>query len=287
MCSLKETFGRIADVTKSIIRDAWFAFKFNILHITRSDSLIMLNNTNLCDVDLELGLGNELYINILKERKDSEDFKNSKNPILLIHGSGASHAEWLVCKKYITKALHKHDIYAFSMTNNRVPSKMDNHVIEEFTNRTIPNLEKIYHKYNKSVILIGHSMGGLVAVDLLREYSDMIKSIITISSPLQGAPLLTKFPFNKLCNSNRHKQMTPESIFIKKMHNLAMNTSVKILCYGSANDIHVPSAYAQFPVDIMHNKKYDKMVISGYGHGSIIDNGEIWNNIMLWLDMIG
>ena len=73
------------------------------------------------------------------------------------------------------------------------------------SNTSIQNIsEGIWRSYNGSfpqnAILIGHSMGGLVARDLEFSHSNSVKGIITIGTPNQGAQVVSEL-FNGSANN--------------------------------------------------------------------------------------
>jgi len=54
------------------------------------------------------------------------------------------------------------------------------------------------NQFNQNTILIGHSMGGLVARELERNHSTKIKGIITLGTPHQGAHVAKELRFGGL-----------------------------------------------------------------------------------------
>lgn len=210
--------------------------------------------------------------------------------IVLIHGSGSNNKEWFVPKKLIKKYLSNYIIYAINLHDYYRPGSMPDKSITEFTDVARQQLKDIYERHDMSITLIGHSMGGLVSLELLDriqivedvDNDKVIKNIITISSPIKGAPLLTKTFFSKILNTFRHQEMTPKSEYLINLHNIVRSSKLntnpnRILTIGSTKDIHVPNDYAS-----LENINSDHMVVE-YGHGSIVDNHEIWINISQWL----
>ncbi len=325
-------------------------------------------------------------------------------PIILIHGSGGNQSEWIESIPWLKKYFNLHPIYAFSMDldfnfingeqtiNNRPPSicyflkKTKDHMINYYVKKLDKHIKYVIekHDYGKQVILIGHSMGGLVASELLYDVIDKYKinnkvgdkldnkvdnrvdkldnkvdnrvdnkvdnrvdnkvdkldnkvdkldnkvdnrvdnkydynimAIVTISSPLQGAPLLNT-NIKKILNTRRHKQMTPGSKYLSKFKEKILNTNVPYLSIGSEQDIHVPDSHAKLNDKISHEndinghtylslkdglniyndydkddknmfnrlfrKRYAHSVINGYGHFSIVSSELLWKKIKLWLE---
>jgi len=234
-----------------------------------------------------------------------------KNPIILVHGSGGNQSEWLYALPYINKHLWMHPTYAFTMdlefdekTNKQyirdIPHdlsfgalKMKKHShkidnpIEHYVDKLANAVRYVHRAHNKNVILIGHSMGGLIANKLaVGDYGKYIDSVMCISSPLQGAPLLKYNIMKKILNTRRHKQMTPNSEFLECLYDSIKNNPARHnrLTFGSNQDIHVPNDYAQLPVDVRATTaSVDHIDIHGYGHFSIVSAERIWKNIARWL----
>lgn len=209
------------------------------------------------------------------------------NPILLIHGGGNCNKQWFVCKKIIKKYLPNNSIYAIDLYQNNPINKEQN--INEFTQIAKKDLENIYRKYNKPVIIIGHSMGGLIALQLLDTNDDMIKTVISIGAPIQGAPLLKTNLISKFFNEKHHIDMVPNSYYLNELYKIILKTKKSILTIGSVNDFHAPDEYARIPVDIviaMRNPKLSHVTLKDYGHGSIINNDETWYFVSLWLNQL-
>ncbi|MBB6481341.1 alpha/beta hydrolase [Spirochaeta isovalerica] len=111
----------------------------------------------------------------------------------------------------------------------------------------------------KKILLIAHSMGSIIAWDVLKEYAPEVKidTLVTIGSPL-GIPVIRgrilKERKNPSVDKNR-KAETPENIS-RAWYNLAdFNDSVAIN-YDLAPDF-TPNSSGVFPEDLLVANKYE------------------------------
>jgi len=111
------------------------------------------------------------------------------NNYVWIHGLNGSADSWLVYQN------------AFTPNNGTRPAYK--------SDKSITNITKDFRSANialfgKNTILIGHSMGGLVARELERNHSSTIKGIVTIGTGHQGAQFAKELHFGGL-NSLKNK----------------------------------------------------------------------------------
>ena len=223
--------------------------------------------------------------------------------IILLHGSAANQNEWKESEIYLKKHFSDHPIYAFSMDlkfdvetgrqiniygkychslkSRRVCEKR-NASIDEYTHTLNDYVSFLNARYpGRDIVLIGHSMGGLVAVRYVSQLlsypmSAVVKKVVTIASPLQGAPLLENRLLRSLLNTNRHQDMTPKSRMLLGMHHDLVGSprkqNLEIRCFASQQDIHVPVEYARLDCEPNDNE-----VIAQYGHFSIVNSAVLWD----------
>lgn len=231
-------------------------------------------------------------------------------PIILLHGSSGNHLEWIESIAHLETHFLDNPIYAFSIDmhldeehnhqyyiNPHTGEKIDGNKISGFKMKDISSEQDVpieqfnqkvrtYVKFvqkkhnNKKVILIGHSMGGLLAHQyILKEGDSDIHSIVTIASPLNGSPLLLNRFILKSMNSARHHQMRPGSDYLIGLHNFIGNSInyPPTLSIGSINDMHVPDEYSRLPWDVAGClDNYQHHTLGGYGHFSIVSSEELW-----------
>lgn len=224
-----------------------------------------------------------------------------KNPILLVHGSSGNQFEWFPSISNIQHYLPNHDVFAFSMDLDFDPktfsyvnvptsllnmkytsTKLDLH-IEDYVQHLSKIIDYVLNRtHSDKVILIGQSMGGLTSLKCACEKnnSNKISDIICISSPLQGTPHMLNPLIKSILTYKRHQQMTPNSQFISTLNNDTKNLEkIRMLTFGSPQDIHVPSNYAR-----LHNVEH--VEINGVGHLSISKHEKVWEKIAAFLQYV-
>ncbi len=228
-----------------------------------------------------------------------------KIPIILVHGSGSSQSDWLEGLSEIENHFPDRPIFAFSLSlpfdfteekQNQAPigrfniarlrlqNSSEQLRIEEYSQKLNDRIEYICQKCkSEAVVLIGHSMGGLLSLLCAVSRPLQVAAVVCISSPLQGAPLLKNPWVSRMLKTTRHRQMTPGSNFLQQLHrDLAASVALPpILTIGSKQDIHVPS----HACTIQHDK-ITHVDVNGYGHFSITSAPRVWIEIQKWLDEI-
>jgi pimeloyl-ACP methyl ester carboxylesterase len=98
------------------------------------------------------------------------------------------------------------------------------------------------------VILFGHSMGGLVSLQLYAMDPDVVEAVVTFASPVRGVPLLAHWPLTWLLDTRRHLDMRPRSTFLCNLHEqLTSKLRKRVLSIVSTADLHVPADRACLP----------------------------------------
>lgn len=154
----------------------------------------------------------KFYLFPLKFLKLSCNVRKHKTAVLLIHGYSRNKTDWLWLRKQIGTL----PIF----TVNLSPSFAS---IEQITQNSIPQaIATIQNKIGcEKIILIGHSMGGLVA-SYYSEYLDtnnIISHIITIASPLHGTKI------SIMGYGQNAKQMCPGNSFLNHLRHKIHNSS--------------------------------------------------------------
>jgi pimeloyl-ACP methyl ester carboxylesterase len=193
--------------------------------------------------------------------------KPNRPSLLLIHGSGANEAQWLISYLYLKS---KYNVYSVQL--NRLPSNHEDS-IEDLSLIVLRKLEEIQmENESEKVILVGHSMGGLVAAHCVEHHQpDGVQLVVTINTPFNGAPGLTFLNMGTV----RHKQMTPQSEFLTQLNEKMKLTNHCYLCFGSSYDFQVPHAHAK-PI---HFNPSVGFFTHPFGHTSAILFPHIWNRV--------
>lgn len=117
-------------------------------------------------------------------------------PVVLVHGYACNSGYWHAMRRALTSAGIQHDAVDLE------PIFGD---IEDY----LPQLDRLVDRathaaYGKPVVVVGHSMGGLVARAYLRCYgADRIARIITIGTPHNGT-ILANYSAGSNCRQMRH-----------------------------------------------------------------------------------
>jgi pimeloyl-ACP methyl ester carboxylesterase len=221
--------------------------------------------------------------------EEKETFDHIKpTVIVLIHGSGFNQSEWIVARRHLAnhEELKHHKVISFDWDDGNPETS-----IEEYAARIAHHLPK-----DHNVILIGHSMGGLMAAyfaefygqDMANHHGIDIIGVVTIATPWKGSTSLLPFANFKnyfgLCPmAKRYRQMLPHSEFLmslyKQMEQNQHHTNPQYLTVGSHHDFLVPFPQCH-PPDFGQGK-HKKFNLSNVGHYSIITSSQLWNEVTI------
>jgi predicted alpha/beta hydrolase family esterase len=147
--------------------------------------------------------------------------------------------------------------------------------IDQHTKNLNDEIKKILQGTDvKKIILIGHSMGGLVALNYAlqnQEKKSLIKDVITIASPFQGTKI-AHMGFGKCA-----KDMYPDSLCLQSINESAKNNpNFRILQIGLKHDLIVPyqSAFLQ-DISIENTR-----TIENVGHVEVLMSEEMINALI-------
>jgi pimeloyl-ACP methyl ester carboxylesterase len=237
---------------------------------------------------LDLAIGAIIYLPlsmiklVSKKPLDETLFRvkpNVDRAILLIHGSGASEIQFMISRKIIDNIMKKegkvYRVYSCDLSNTYIHDRKLG--IEDYVTVASKYLVEISRRDNlREVVVIGHSMGGLVAAELASKHYQ-VKKVITIGTPLNGAPLLKTIGGCK--PTKRHKQMTPGSEYLKKLKDTILVAKYPLLCIGAEYDFQVPKQYAH-----MYGMMTATNMAVPFSHVTIILAPSTWEKIFSYLD---
>jgi triacylglycerol esterase/lipase EstA (alpha/beta hydrolase family) len=129
--------------------------------------------------------------------------------VVLIHGSGVNDWQWGVAKFFL-------DLHGLSFISVNYDYNLPIHKCTQNVKAQLPK--------NKSIILIGHSLGGLVARAIVNDVN--AKAIFLLNTPQKGAVILDWiYPIKKKydCSEN---DMRPESDFLKNLPKIDSKTTI-------------------------------------------------------------
>ena len=185
-----------------------------------------------------------------------------KSPLLvLVHGFGANDVQFLLARCLLRPL----PSVCVNLSSESIETSAQE--LEDF-------VEQLHHQNVESIVLVGVSMGGLVAAwyaENRTRSSVKILGIVTVGSPFRGAPLLRRVP--AAWKSTCHCQMTPNSAF---QHKLAQQIAISTYSYqtvGSRADFQVPDEYSSISKPPAH---YRHVSFPFPGHMMLTSWPTIW-----------
>jgi triacylglycerol lipase len=178
--------------------------------------------------------------------------------ILLVHGLVSNSGVWWLFGRRLKQllALQSKDVLIDSLDLGKPFESLDRYV-----EKLQKHLEQIMLKTEAPVVLIGHSMGGLVC----RAYLDLhpkqrVQKLITIGTPHHGSEVAKLFALPNLI------QMRPNSEWLKGL--LRQPSVPTIAIYSLHDNLVVPYANGQCTVT-------NSLPFKGIGHLSLLFNSDV------------
>lgn len=196
---------------------------------------------------------------------------NQKNntAILLIHGYYRNQADWLWMRKQL-KACNC-PIFTINL-------KPDLGTIQEITlNSLPPKIAKIQQQTEcKNIILIGHSMGGIVAsyYSEFLDHENLIKTIITLGTPLFGTKVAAGGA------GENAKQMLPGSKFLADLREKISKSQQKYYQICSKFDNLI------FPwrSALLDNNSNTQLILPFESHLGLLYSAEVATQLRAWVE---
>ena len=207
-------------------------------------------------------------------------------PILLIHGSGFNQSEWLPLRAFLATDPNIGPTYTVNLGglcwHDRSASIHDIAV-----NRIHPILELMFRDTGaRKAILVGHSLGGLIAAEVAETVakSGEILKVISICSPFHGAPLLEHA--DKICPSREtDQQMRDGSPYLQALrtgilHKDQQGKGARYYHIGSRMDALVPGNRA---VLALSHAQRCRIYNGIEGHYSVVLSPRVWRQVCEWI----
>ncbi|MDL2363117.1 MAG: alpha/beta hydrolase [Patescibacteria group bacterium] len=202
----------------------------------------------------------------------------SGDPVILLHGLGRSAQVW----KHIIPLLEKYNrrIVAFDLLGFGSSPKPDiPYNIDDHARAIIKSIEKL--KLTEQTVLVGHSMGCLVAVRVARLRPDLVRHLVLYEMPLyEGLPEKRTYKIRTDLYFKLYERIVQyQPTFNKETAKFAERTAVKIAGFEVTRDTWQPFIRSikntimrqtaaedikqlSMPMDVIYGT-YDMLVIRG------------------------
>ena len=182
-------------------------------------------------------------------------------PVLLLHGVLCNAGVWHPMKKYLT-ARGIGPIYALSYGPPLAS-------IELFAEQTAEKIDAILAATGaKQVVMVAHSMGGLVARAYLRRYGGAkVRRLITVGTPHQGSMLAYLFPGVSL------SQLRPRNEWLSELGASATDAHPPIVSLWSWHDSMVA------PQTSSVLERAENIALMGIGHNALLRDPEVFKRV--------
>jgi predicted alpha/beta hydrolase family esterase len=183
-------------------------------------------------------------------------------PVLLVHGVGCNAGVWSGLRRFLD-AQGLGPVYAISYGPPLAS-------IETFAEQLAARITEIRQATGAAqVLVVGHSMGGLVARAYLRKYGGTaVRALITIGTPHRGSRLAWMMTGPALA------EMRPASAFLAGLNGATERAAgVPVISLWSWHDSMVT------PQVSSRLDWADNIVISGVAHNALLGDRKVWARV--------
>lgn len=211
-------------------------------------------------------------------------------PILLLHGKGFCEMEWVIGRLFLNKSEYG-SVYSLNydgLASNDPAKTLNNYIDEKILPQLIKMTDAVYGKdcKNKEAVVMGHSMGGLLAEKLrqkAKEHGITIKFVFTIATPWQEPHLLKYLSEATVQESAQYQAMLQKNL--NPLIETALTAERRGECqYFSASSTTDPMVSA--PNGILSEDPRHQFVTSFLGHYGIIVFFTVWWWVREHMDQI-
>jgi triacylglycerol esterase/lipase EstA (alpha/beta hydrolase family) len=182
-------------------------------------------------------------------------------PVLLLHGVLCNAGVWQPMKQYLA-ARGIGPIYALSYGPPLAS-------IDLFADQTAEKIDAIIEATGaRQVVIVGHSMGGLVARAYLRRYgATKVRRLITVGTPHQGSVLAYMFPGVAL------SQLRPRNAWLSELGDSGADALPPIVSLWSWHDSMVA------PQTSSVLERAENIALMGIGHNALLSDREVQERV--------
>ncbi|XP_023230666.1 protein ABHD11-like [Centruroides sculpturatus] len=179
--------------------------------------------------------GSKDYVELVSDLYDGTDEEMlvaSLSPVVILHGLLDLKENWEKIAKDIAD-ISVRKVYVLDMRNHGDSPKISTMMLEEMVN----DVENFLKKINEPVVLIWHSLGGIVAMELAFQKSYLLKELIIIDTTALRIPTMEEELFSYMCSFLRTvlTNITPDSFL--KMKSIVENRLKGIIKISSLRKI--------------------------------------------------
>lgn len=188
---------------------------------------------------------------------------DGNTPIILIHGYRHDNSGWTPFRS----ALEEEKIGPVFAPNLLDPCGD----IREMAHEIAAIVQYVHKKTGKPVILIGHSMGGLVAAYATQHLvpEGMIRASLSIGTPLKGTRL-SRYGYGIAAFQMRHQNEFVNNLHIQMLY----NPRTEYFCFGGARDPVIKPTSACLLRSSKQDPKHNTL-FPDTGHAALLFDSEI------------
>jgi pimeloyl-ACP methyl ester carboxylesterase len=182
-------------------------------------------------------------------------------PVLLLHGVMCNAGVWSPMKRHLAEQGIA-PIYALSYGPPLAS-------IDRFADQVAEKIAAIRKATGaEQLIIVGHSMGGLVARAYMRRYgSAHVRRVVTIGTPHEGSMLAKLFPGRSLA------QMRPRNAWLAELRNATVERESPIVSLWSWHDSMVA------PQTSSVLERAENIALMGIGHNALLTDPQVMSRV--------
>ena len=200
-------------------------------------------------------IGQDYFYEVINNHESKKKIPVDSSPVMLYHGYLVTHR----CMAGLARHLKSEGFTPF------VREYLYADDLEEVVKRRSKKLNEFCQRTGRKVDLVGHSLGGLIALRKAQENPELVNKVVMLGSPIHGTRIAyVPYLFHKSC-----RQMVPGSDFLDKIQHIGLPESVKFHSVATPYDEIVrPFQTSFFSEDTYQNVR--NHVVTRVGHLGLI-----------------
>lgn len=208
----------------------------------------------------------------------------SGKPVLFVHGLGSSSTCW---DEQVSRLPEKFKLITIDLYGHGQNKNLPQNISISQTAEKIA--EQLRNRNMKNISLVGHSLGGLIVLELTKQNQDLVDKIILVDTPTKQTGLsIMNYLFLKLIESNyetvvkeHYKKMTEDEDLLESLLAAALNTdkyayysymkSVFNVDYSSMVGNLKANTYVFLSTSLVKDKSKLSKIKSKYGYKNITE----------------